>query len=98
MSSWRKVLIICLIPVLFLLAGTVSQTWKHSGTPTKLIFCLEADSKPTTDASGDVIPAGSELIETDTGDKYEFNGSSWVQIQPPMSDNNSYMRTVVYNS
>ncbi len=97
MKWYKKLLLICIIPALFLTMGAVVQTWKHSGAPTKIIFCLEADSKPTTDASGDAIPAGSELIETDTGDRYFYNGTSWLQMQPSSTDNNTYaIMTVGY--
>ncbi len=73
----------------------VLETWKHSSVPTMLLFCLEADVKPTTDSRGTAIPAGSESIETDTGDRYIFNGTSWTQIQPPSTDNATYVNTVI---
>ena len=42
----------------------ISSTQKFKG--------LSTDTKPT-----DNVPAMSEFIETDTGDKYEYSGTSW---------------------
>ena len=39
--------------------------------------CLKADTKPTTG-----VPIGSHLLETDTGGRWEYNGTAWVPIGP----------------
>lgn len=39
--------------------------------------CLKADTKPTTG-----VPTGSQLFETDTGGKWEYNGAAWVPVGP----------------
>ena len=39
--------------------------------------CLKADTKPTTN-----VPTGSQLLETDTGGIWEYNGAAWVPIGP----------------
>ncbi len=67
-------------------------TWKHSGVPTRLIFCLEADDKPIVDSDGDAIVDGAECEVTDTGECFVFNGTSWIQKQPYSTDNASYAR------
>ena len=43
-------------------------------------FCLSTDTKPTLKVEG-----GSVLYETDTGDKYIFSGSNWLQVISDMS-------------
>ncbi|KKM92277.1 hypothetical protein LCGC14_1220080 [marine sediment metagenome] len=74
MKWYKQILLICLVPVLILLMGAVVETWKHSGTPTQLVFCLSTDTKPTTN-----IRAGSELVETDTSMHFVYSGSAWVE-------------------
>ena len=69
---------------------SVLITYKHSAIPTQLVFCLAADVKPTVN-----IEVGAELIETDTGDRYIFNGTSWSQMQPPSTDNMTYTNIVI---
>lgn len=90
MKWYKNLFLLLILPLLILLSGAAIQTWKHSGQPTKLIFCLEAEDKPTTDASGNVITAGAELIEYDTGEKYLYNGSSWVLMQPSNTDHTTH--------
>ena len=45
-------------------------------SPKTEVFCLAADTKPTT------VPNGTIATETDTGDKYIFDGDggTWTQI------------------
>jgi hypothetical protein len=38
---------------------------------------LSSDTKPTTN-----VPTNTRFIETDTGNEYSWNGSSWAQLKP----------------
>lgn len=57
---------------------TISLISTHSGLPGSLPITvykgLSSDTKPTA------CDAGSEFWETDTGNKFNFNGSTWNQV------------------
>ncbi len=74
---------------------TVLQTYKHSSVPTVLVFCLEADVKPVVNTRGETMPAGSECLETDTGDRYVFNGTSWIRVKISVLDSSTYAITSI---
>lgn len=53
---------------------TVTKNWKWDIASIKVCTGLVGDGKPTD------IPAGSRFLETDTGVKYIYDGSSWVTV------------------
>ena len=73
----------------------VVETFKHSSKPVMLLFCLEADDKPVLGTGGSAVPVGSECIETDTGDEYIFNGTSWTRRHISNEDTDTHAATTI---
>jgi len=53
--------------------------------------CLKADTKPT---SG--VNVGAQLLETDTGGIWEYNGTAWVAILPVVDKTTLALNTIDY--
>ena len=56
---------------------------------------LSTDDKPVGDfANGEIIPAGSSFMETDTGRIYRYNGEGWRFAEP--ADETAMLLTIIY--
>ena len=75
-TSIRIALLVVIVFVMAIkLKGAVTTTWKHSGTPTQLVFCLSSDAKPV-DA---LMRMGAELYEIDTSAHFVYSGTAWIE-------------------
>lgn len=51
-----------------------TKRWKYKGGTVQEHTGLAADGRPSKD-----VTAGSTFLETDTGKKYRYNGTAWVE-------------------
>ena len=75
----KKVFILLNLVILLIATNSDATVFKLSNI--NRYIGIEADAKPSTR-----VPTGSIFVESDTGGKFIFNGASWEQVNPAISN------------
>lgn len=59
---------------------TLTKRWRYTPRAIQDYTGLAADTKPTSN-----VTAQSTFLETDTGKRYRYNGTAWVQEASPLT-------------